>query len=196
MRGLVEDGVMSRVGKKPVVLPDKVKARLMDSTLHFEGPLGKTELRLSPEVVVEVDQKQIVVKRKEETGDARRIQGVMRALIQNNVTGLSEGFKKVLDIQGIGYRAEVKGEDLTMTLGFSHPVVFSIPKGIKIAVEKQTRLTISGSMRDQVGQVAASVRALRPPEPYKGKGIKYENEVIQRKVGKAAAAGGGGGGAK
>lgn len=188
---------MSRVGKKPVLLPEKVKAKLSDSTLHFEGPLGKAELRLSPEVVVEVDQKQIVVKRKEETADGRRIQGVMRALIQNNVTGLSEGFKKVLDIQGIGYRAEVKGDDLTLTLGFSHPVNFPIPKGIKVAVEKQTRLTISGASRDQVGQVSASVRGLRPPEPYKGKGIKYENEVIQRKAGKsAAAASSGGGGAK
>ncbi len=184
---------MSRVGKKPVVLPDQVKARLADSTLHFESPLGKTELRLSPEVVVEIDSKQIVVKRKKETTDGRRFQGVTRALIQNAVTGLSQGFNKVLDIQGIGYRAEVKGDNLVMTLGFSHPVVFPIPKGIKIVVEKQTRLTISGSSRDQVGQVTASVRGLRPPEPYKGKGIKYENEVIQRKVGKAAATGGGAG---
>lgn len=189
---------MSRVGKKIISLPDKVKVNVnvnVNGTLvHVEGPLGKGDLRLPFVVTAVSDGKQVTLKRADEGMQTRQLHGTMRALLQNMVSGFSEGFSKVLDIQGIGYRAEVKGESLGMTLGFSHPVAFSIPKGIKIAVEKQTKLTISGSSKELVGQVAASIRGLRPPEPYKGKGIKYENEVIQRKEGKAAATGSAGGG--
>ncbi len=185
---------MSRVGKKIIPLPDKVKVNVNGTLVHVEGPLGKGDLRLSSVITAVSDGKQVTLKRSDEEMKTRQLHGTMRALLQNMVSGFSEGFSKVLDIQGIGYRAEVKGETLGMTLGFSHPVSFPIPKGIKIAVEKQTKLTITGSSKELVGQVAASIRGLRPPEPYKGKGIKYDNEVIQRKEGKAAATGSAGGG--
>jgi large subunit ribosomal protein L6 len=178
---------MSRIGKKSVILTDKVKARLDGDTLFIEGPLGKHSLRVNPLVKVELGPLEVRVTRLNESREAREVHGMMRALIQRLVTGVTEGFKKVLDIEGIGYRAEVKGSELSMTLGFSHPVIFPIPGGIKIAVEKQTRLTLTGSDHALVGQTAAMIRHLRPPEPYKGKGIKYDSEVITRKVGKAAA---------
>lgn len=177
-----------------IPLPDKIKVQVDGTRLHVEGPLGKGDLRLPDVLSVEADAKQVTLKRKNEEIATRQVHGTMRALLQNMVTGFSVGFSKILDIQGIGYRAEVKGESLSMTLGFSHPVSFPIPKGIKVAVEKQTRLTISGSSKELVGQVSASIRGFRPPEPYKGKGIKYDNEVIQRKEGKAAATGSAGGG--
>lgn len=182
-----------------MVLPDKVKARVADGRLFVEGPLGKQEISIHKLVNVATDVKQINVVRQNDLTESREVHGMFRSLVQNMVTGVAEGFKKVLDIEGIGFRAEVKGSQLSMTLGFSHPVTYDIPASIKIGVEKQTKLTITGSDRALVGQVAANIRHFRPPEPYKGKGIRYEGEVIERKVGKAAAtaggsAGGGGGG--
>lgn len=189
---------MSKTGKKPVVLPEKVKARIDNGVLHVEGPKGCEQMSLNPHVSVTTDGKEICVKRIDDSRPAREAHGLVRSLISNMVKGAAEGFKRELDIQGIGYRAEVKGNMLSMTLGFSHPVEYPIPAGLKIAVEKQTRLALSGSNRALVGQAAAKIRSLRPPEPYKGKGIKYVEEVIARKVGKAAAgaAGGAAGGAK
>lgn len=182
---------MSRTGKRPVALPDKVKVRTNDGVLFVEGPLGKSQVALSEWVQVKADDKSIVVTRKDDSRKAKETHGLIRALVQSAVQGVSTGFKKGLEIEGIGYRAEVKGNDLNLTLGYSHPVVFPIPAGIKIAVEKLTKLSVSGSDKTLVGQVAANIRALRRPEPYKGKGIRYEGEVIQRKEGKAAAASGG-----
>ena len=130
--------------------------------------------------------KQVSVLRSEETPDGRRIQGLVRALVANAVNGVATGFKKEMDINGVGYRAEVKGNVLNLTLGFSHPVNYDIPKGIKITVDKQTHLEVLGSNKDLVGRVSADIRRFRPPEPYKGKGIKYTSETIIRKVGKAA----------
>ena len=182
---------MSRTGKRPIILPDKVKVRLADGHLFIEGPLGKNQIDVNAQLNVAVDAKQIVIARKEETRQAREIHGMFRSLVQNIVSGGSEGFKKVLDIEGVGYRAEVAGPDLKLTLGFSHPVVFPVPAGIKIAVEKQTKLTVTGSDKILVGQITADIRGLKPPEPYKGKGIRYEGEHIERKVGKAAATAGG-----
>ena len=183
---------MSKTGKKPVLLPDKVKARIDNGVLHVEGPLGKEQINLSRYVSVSTDAKEIRVKRIDDTREARQAHGLVRSLVQNMVQGTAEGFKKELDIQGIGYRAEVKGSLLSMTLGFSHPVEYPIPAGLKIAVDKQTKLVLSGSNKALVGQAAAKIRSFKKPEPYKGKGIKYAEEVIQRKVGKAAAGATGG----
>ncbi len=181
---------MSRVGKQPVKVPEKVKVSIKDSLLSAEGPLGKVEVPIHSHVeAVVVDGNVLVKCLEEETDRKRAIQGLTRNLVQNAVEGVSVGFKKELDINGVGFRAEVKGPTLVLTLGFSHPVNFAIPTGIKVAVEKLTHVTIAGSDRQLVGEVAAKIRRLRPPEPYKGKGIKYTQEVIRRKVGKSAAGG-------
>lgn len=177
---------MSRVGKKPIVIPDKVKVNLMGDVLQAEGPLGKELVKLHPMAKISLADNQVVVERLENTPDGRRIQGLVRALVSNAINGVATGFKKEMDINGVGYRAEVKGSVLNLTLGFSHPVNYDIPKGIKVTVEKQTHLEVLGSNRDLVGRVSADIRRFRPPEPYKGKGIKYTNETIIRKVGKAA----------
>jgi large subunit ribosomal protein L6 len=183
---------MSRTGKKPIPIPDKVKVKLADRLVEVEGPQGKLSLTVHPLIKVEVVDKEIRVQRPDDEPNTRSLHGLSRALIANMVDGVTKGFQKELDIQGVGYRAEVKGNTLNMTLGFSHPVAFPIPDGIKIAVEKQTHLAISGRDRALVGQVAADIRSLKPPEPYKGKGIRYSDEVVRRKAGKAAATGSGG----
>lgn len=184
---------MSRVGLKPVEIPDKVKAVVNDNVLKVEGPLGKNEVVLHSFVGVTTEEKRILVARNKETREAREVHGLMRALIQNAVFGVTKGFEKRLDIEGVGYRAEAKGSILNMSLGFSHPIELSIPTGIKVVVEKQVKIIITGCDKRLVGQFAAEVRGFKPPEPYKGKGIRYEGEHIERKVGKAAATAGGGG---
>ena len=181
---------MSRVGKMPVKVPEKVKVNLAGGVFRAEGPLGKLEVRVDPLLEVKVADGIIVITRRNETADARCRHGLIRNLIRNAVEGVSQGYKRELDITGVGFRAEVKGASLNMTLGFSHPIEFAIPPGIKIAVEKQTHLTVSGYAKDLVGETAARIRKLRRPEPYKGKGIKYAGEVIRRKAGKAAKAAG------
>lgn len=183
---------MSRIGKQPIKIPEKVKINLKDALLMAEGPLGKQEVLIDPYVEVSIADGTIVVKRKEETREGRCHHGLMRNLIHNAVEGVSKGYKKELDITGVGFRAEVKGSHLMMTLGFSHPIEFPIPPGIKIAVDKQTHLVVSGASKHLVGETAACIRKLREPEPYKGKGIRYSDEVIRRKVGKSAVASGGG----
>lgn len=182
---------MSRVGNAPVKVPEKVKVNLAGQQLRLEGPMGKLEISLDPAVELVVEGGVIRVKRKDEAPQTRARHGLMQRLVANGVTGVATGFQKVLEINGVGYRADVKGNLLNLTLGFSHPVEFPIPAGIKIAVDKQTRVVVSGASRALVGETAARIRKLRPPEPYKGKGIKYSDEVIVRKVGKAAATGGG-----
>lgn len=185
---------MSRVGKKPIVLPNKVKTKVEAQLVTVEGPKGKLMQSFKPDIKLVFDsaKNQLVVERVGNTREAAQMHGMARAMIQNMVTGVSTGFEKRLDIEGVGYRADVKGSELQMTLGFSHPVIFNIPAGIKIAVEKQTKLTVSGHDKALVSQTASNIRGLRPPEPYKGKGIRYADEVIARKVGKAAAAASGG----
>lgn len=181
---------MSRVGKMPIKIPDKVKVRLENGTVHVEGPKGKLSFRIRPEVAVEVKEKEIVVTRKGDDGNHSAMHGMTRAVINNMVKGVSEGFTKILDIVGVGYKAEAKGKELLLSLGFSHPVNFPLPEGIEAKVDRQTRITLSGADRKVVGETAAKIRDIRPPEPYKGKGVRYAGEVVKQKVGKAAATAG------
>ena len=177
---------MSRTGKMPIAIPDKVKARVDGDQCFVEGPQGKHQVKIAPGISVDVQDKEISVSRPNNSGDAKRWHGLTRALINSAVKGVSEGFTKTLLIEGVGYRADLKGSSLNLSLGFSHPVVYQVPEGVKAQVDKQTKIVFTSSDSDLVGQVAADVRSFRPPEPYKGKGIRYENEYVQRKVGKAA----------
>ncbi|MBI4125986.1 MAG: 50S ribosomal protein L6 [Deltaproteobacteria bacterium] len=179
---------MARIGKKPVVLPQGVTATLEGRTLTVKGK--KATLTRSFEgnthIGIAIADGCITVSCSDATTDASREQGLVRALIQNMVTGVDQGFTRDLEITGVGYRAELKGKALALSLGFSHSVSFTIPEGITIAVDKQTRLVISGADRYLVGETASRIRRIRPPEPYKGKGVRYGNEVIRRKAGKSA----------
>jgi large subunit ribosomal protein L6 len=179
---------MSRVGKKIITLPKGVSVTWQSGEVRVKGPKGELAYRPLPgvDLKLEGDTLQIVSNSTERTAPA--IHGLTRALIANNVTGVSEGFKKVLEIVGTGYRAQLAGRSLTLQLGYSHPIEFPLPDGIDAKVESPTRLEISGIDKQLVGQVAANIRRLRPPEPYKGKGVKYENEYIRRKAGKSAGA--------
>jgi large subunit ribosomal protein L6 len=180
---------MSRIGKEPIAVPDGVKVSIDDGVFVAEGPKGKVSQKIVERVAVEIEDGTVTVTRGGEAGPDRAMHGLMRALLANAVTGVSEGFTKVLEINGVGYRAEAKGSEIHFALGYSHPVIYSVPEGITVEVDKQNRITVAGADRQQVGQVAAEIRSLRKPEPYKGKGIKYADEVIRRKVGKAGAAG-------
>jgi large subunit ribosomal protein L6 len=179
---------MSRIGKMPIAVPKGTRVELKDGVFIAEGPKGKVEQRLIQGFPVAVDNGVITVARSGDSGPERSKHGLLRALLANAVQGVSAGFSKQLDVVGVGYRVEVKTSQVQFALGYSHPVLFDIPAGIKIEVEpKINRLTVSGADRQQVGQVAAEIRRLRRPDPYKGKGIKYTNEVLRRKVGKAGA---------
>lgn len=177
---------MSRIGKQPVALPAGTSASIGESEVVVKGPKGQLTSPLRPGITVRQEGEALVLERADDEKQSRADHGLCRALLNNAVTGVSEGFKKELEIQGIGYRAAVKGSDLELQLGFSHPVVYPIPKGISIGVEKNTAITVEGIDKQQVGQVAAEIRAFRPPEVYKGKGVRYKGELVRRKVGKAA----------
>jgi large subunit ribosomal protein L6 len=179
---------MSRIGKLPVVLDKGVKATLGDRHIRLEGPKGKLEMETPEGFGVELKDGQIVVKRPGDSKQQKAIHGLLRKLIANMARGVSKGFTRVLEINGVGYRAEVKGNLINFTLGYSHPVAYQLPPGVTAKVERQVTITLESADRQLVGTVAAQIRALRPPEPYKGKGIKYAEEVIRRKAGKAAAA--------
>ncbi|MDO8643527.1 MAG: 50S ribosomal protein L6 [bacterium] len=183
---------MSRVGNNPIVVPEKVKVQISGQKITVGGPLGELSHLVAPALEVLCDKGVITLKRREESDRVRASHGLNRNLINNMVIGVSKGFEKELEINGVGYRAEVKGSELLLTLGFSHPVNFQIPKGIKVRVDKQTRVFVTGSCRHQVGEVSAIIRKYRPVEPYKGKGIRYAGEIVRRKVGKAAVGAGGG----
>lgn len=179
---------MSRVGSKPIEVPKGVKAEVRQGALQVEGPKGKVSQPLVVGTTVEVKDGQIRVARRGETGPDRALHGLARALYANAVRGAMEGFSKTLEIVGVGYKAEVKGNAVQFALGYSRPILFPIPPGIKIDVDGKTnRVTVAGADRQLVGQTAAEIRALRSPDPYKGKGIKYLDEVLRRKVGKAGA---------
>jgi large subunit ribosomal protein L6 len=179
---------MSRVGRKPIPIPTGVSVDTLDGAVRVKGPKGTLTGRMPARVSVRVEGGKVSVERSDEDKTARALHGLARALIQNMVRGVVEPFVKELEIQGVGYRADVAGKTLKLLLGFSHPVELPIPEGIKIAVDKNVTIRIEGIDRQQVGQFAADLRRIRPPEPYKGKGIRYVGERVRRKVGKAGAA--------
>jgi large subunit ribosomal protein L6 len=178
---------MSRIGKKPIELPKGVEVRQEGNAVTIKGPKGSLSTTLVAGIGLKVEKNVLQFTRGDEEGKTRAFHGLMRALVANNVRGVSEGFKRELDIVGVGYRAEVKGKEVVFQLGYSHPVRFAIPQGIDITVDAKTgHIVISGIDKQKVGQTAAEIRSLREPDPYKGKGIKYSDEVIRRKAGKAA----------
>lgn len=178
---------MSRIGNKPISVPKGVEVKKDGNAVTVKGPKGSLTTPVVTGIDVKIDKNVVSFTRSDNEGKSRATHGLMRALIANNVRGVTEGFKKELDIVGVGFRAEVKGKEVVFQLGYSHPVRFPIPKGIEIAVDGKTgHITITGIDKQKVGQTAAEIRGLREPDPYKGKGIKYSDEVIRRKAGKAA----------
>jgi large subunit ribosomal protein L6 len=178
---------MSRVGKLPIPIPSEVKVNVSGESIQVVGPKGQLDRRLPGGVQVRTEDNQIVVQRPDDSRQARSIQGLTRTLLANMVIGVSQGFEKKLEIVGVGYRAERKDKGLVLTLGYSHPISYALPPGIDVIVEKQVGLTVKGIDKELVGAVAAKIRSFRPPEPYKGKGIRYDGEYVRRKVGKAKA---------
>ena len=176
---------MSRIGKLPVSVPEGVKVAVDEGAIKFEGPKGKLETAVPAGINVKVEGKIVRVERVGEDRKIRALHGLTRKLIANMAEGVSNGFSRILDINGVGYRAEVRGQELHMTLGYSHPIVFPLPQGVTAAVERQVIVTLTSANRQLLGETAAKIRSFRPPEPYKGKGIKYREEVIRRKAGKA-----------
>ncbi|MGH9470979.1 MAG: 50S ribosomal protein L6 [Terriglobia bacterium] len=180
---------MSRIGNKVIPLPSEAQVQIAESAVTVKGPKGTLDLALPPGIHVAREDGRLVTRRDENADPA--LHGLVRSLVANAVQGVTKGFEKHLDIVGIGYRAEVKGDKLVLALGFSHPAEFAIPTGISISVEKQTHLIVRGADRQRVGQSAADIRSLRPPDPYKNKGVRYTNERLKKKVGKAATGAGG-----
>jgi large subunit ribosomal protein L6 len=177
---------MSRIGRKPIPLPAGVKIQLSAAAVEVQGPKGK--LNIAVPRGIRFEQKDGVLNALRDSDEQAALHGLARALVANAVRGVTEGFKKEMDIVGVGYRAEAKGKNIVFALGYSHPIEFPIPEGIQIAVEKQTHLSVSGADRARVGQVAADIRSLRPPDPYKQKGIRLVGERLKKKAGKAGAA--------
>ena len=176
---------MSRIGKQPIQIPESVTVTIDDDTVTVKGPKGELSQDIHREVTVTIEEKNIIVSRKNEKGSAA-LWGLMRALIANMVRGVTEGYQKDLEIEGVGYRATLEGDTLVLNLGFSHPINFSVPKDVTVSVEGNA-IKVSGIKKQEVGQVAANIRSFRKPEPYKGKGIHYLGEHIRRKAGKKAA---------
>jgi large subunit ribosomal protein L6 len=176
---------VSRIGKLPIAIPAGVKFAIDTNAVRVEGPKGKLHTTVPAGVAVKVDSNVVRVECHGEDRKVRALHGLTRKLIANMAQGVSQGFSRVLDINGVGYRAEVKGQEIHMTLGYSHPVIFPLPQGVTASVERQVIITLSGADRQLIGETAAKIRSLRPPEPYKGKGIKYREEFIKRKAGKA-----------
>ncbi len=181
---------MSRVGKKPIEMPSGVEAKLETGKVTLKGPLGEISQNVNPKLIIKKEKNTLTVERPSDQKLYRELHGLTRNLIANMVVGVSKGFEKTLEITGVGFKAAVHGSNLMLTLGFSHPIVYALPNGIKATVDpKQTQITLKGVDRQLVGQIAANVRSLKKPEPYKGKGIKYSTEVIKRKEGKAGKGG-------
>lgn len=180
---------MSRVGRKVIAVPAGVKVSISETALEVQGPKGRLSTPVPPGIKFAQQGQELSCQRANDERQQRAFHGLARALAQNAIKGVTEGFSKDLDIVGVGYRAQVEGNKVVFALGFSHPVEYVVPEGIKVAVEKQTRLTVSGIDRQKVGQVAAEIRQLRRPDPYKQKGIRYVGEVLKKKAGKAGASG-------
>ena len=177
---------MSRIGKKPVLVPAGVTVTVDNSTVTVKGPKGELTRTFSELISIKEEGEELLVVRNDDTTDSNAQQGLTRTLLHNMVVGVSEGFEKKLELTGVGYRATLKGKDLDLSLGYSHPVIYPAPENISFLVPDNTHITVQGISKEQVGQVAAEIRMKRPPEPYKGKGIHYEGEHIRRKLGKAA----------
>lgn len=177
---------MSRLGKKPVLIPEKTTVTVTGGRVAVKGPLGELSRDFKPSIAITAGEKQVVLSPKSLTNETRALWGTYVSHIKNMIRGVNAGFQKRLLIEGIGFKAEVKGNEIVLSLGFSHPVAISVPKGLKVTTEKGA-ITVSGIDKESVGQFAAQLRALKEPEPYKGKGIRYEREVIIRKQGKKAA---------
>jgi large subunit ribosomal protein L6 len=175
---------MSRIGKQPIAIPPKVKVEVKGQQVHVEGPKGKLNFELPRRTSLKVENGNAVVSRQGDDAQAKALHGLSRALINNMVRGVSEGFVKKLEIQGVGFKAAVQGKVVNLNLGYSHPINYPIPDQIKVTVEENTKLTIEGPDRQVVGLVAAEIRGFYPPEPYKGKGVRYVGEHVQRKEGK------------
>lgn len=176
---------MSRIGKLPVVIPDGVTVETSGGNISVKGPKGTLSRPIPPKVDVSIDDGNVVVKRASEERAAKAMHGLARSLINNMVEGVSKGYTKSLDIVGVGYKVEQKKEYLVFSLGYSHPIYYEVPEGLDAKIESATRVSVSGIDRQMVGQAAAVIRGFRPPEPYKGKGVKYSDEVIRRKEGKS-----------
>ena len=177
---------MSRIGKKPIPVPSGVEVDVRPGTVIVKGPKGTLSERISADMTVTVDDGTLSVARPTDRGEHRALHGLTRSLVANMVTGVTDGFEKRLEIQGVGYRAALRGQDLELLLGFSHPVSVKAPEGITFEVPQPTQIIVRGISKQRVGEIAAQIRKWRPPEPYKGKGIRYEGEYVRRKVGKRA----------
>jgi large subunit ribosomal protein L6 len=177
---------MSRVGKMPVVVPSGVDVQIAAGIVTAKGPLGTLEAKFPEVISVRREDDSLILERSSDSGQHKAFHGLARALVANVVHGVSSGFERALEIQGVGYRAALQGKDLVLQVGYSHPVDVPAPEGITFEVPAPTRVVVKGASKELVGQIAANIRKVRPPEPYKGKGIRYEGEVVKRKVGKAA----------
>jgi large subunit ribosomal protein L6 len=175
---------MSRIGKQPIAIPPKVKVEVAGQQVSVEGPKGKLNWRLPRRTSLKVQEGRIIVSREGDDAQAKALHGLSRALVNNMVRGVTEGFVKKLEIQGVGFKAAVQGNNVTMSLGYSHPIVYPIPQQIKVTVDENTKITVEGPDRQVVGQVEAELRSFYPPEPYKGKGVRYTDERVIRKEGK------------
>jgi large subunit ribosomal protein L6 len=177
---------MSRIGRKPIPVPDGVTVTIEPELVTVKGPKGELSERVNRDIAVEQQDGELVVTRPTDRGEHRALHGLTRSLVANMVEGVTNGYTKALEIQGVGYRAALKGKNLELALGYSHPVPIEAPEGIEFEVPQPTRVVIRGISKQQVGEIAAVIRKQRPPEPYKGKGIRYEGEYVARKVGKRA----------
>lgn len=178
---------MSRIGKKPIPVPKGVTVAMSDGAIEVKGPKGAVKQAIPPGVTFEQEGDQLTARLVRDEKALGKFHGLARTLVANAVQGVTEGFKKELDIVGVGYRAEVKGRQVHFALGYSHPVVFDMPQGVDVAVEKQTHVTVTGVDRQKVGQAAANIRSLRKPDPYKQKGVRYTGEILKKKAGKTGA---------
>lgn len=175
---------MSRIGRQPIIVPPKVKVEIKGQAVSIEGPKGKLSFDLPRRTGAKIEKDQLVISRQSEEAPVRALHGLSRAILNNMVKGVSEGYVKKLEIQGVGFKAAVSGKTVNMVLGYSHPIVYEIPPQVKVTVEENTKITVEGPDKQVVGQVAADLRAFYPPEPYKGKGVRYVGERVIRKEGK------------
>lgn len=178
---------MSRIGKKPIAIPKGVTVKVDGAAVEVKGPKGQMRQALPPGVTVALEGSQLLTRKATDERELDKFHGLARSLVNNAVVGVTEGWKRELDIVGVGYRAEVKGKQVVLALGYSHPVVFDVPAGVDVAIEKQTHITVTGVDRQLVGQVAANLRRLRKPDPYQQKGVRFTGEVLKKKAGKTGA---------